>query len=44
MMVRARAPDFNYVNAVYNAFDFSGPLELVKKAAGLPDRVDAKTG
>jgi 4-hydroxyphenylacetate 3-monooxygenase len=28
------------LNAVYNAFDFSGPLEFVKKAAGLSDRVD----
>jgi 4-hydroxyphenylacetate 3-monooxygenase len=35
----AQAPHFNHLNAVYNAFDFSGPLEFVKKAAGLSDRV-----
>ena len=40
----AQAPHFNHLNAVYNAFDFSGPLEFVKKAAGLSDRVDAKAG
>ena len=33
----APAPHFNHLNAVYNAFDFSGPLEFVKKAAGLSD-------
>ena len=38
----AQAPYFNHLNAVYNAFDFSGPLEFVKNAAGLSDRVDAK--
>ena len=37
----AQAPHFNHLNAVYNAFDFSGPLEFVKKAAGLSDRVDS---
>jgi len=36
----AQAPHYNHLNAVYNAFDFSGPLEFVKKAAGLSDRVD----
>ena len=36
----AQAPHFNHLNAVYNAFDFSGPLEFVKKAADLSDRVD----
>src|SRR5271167_131833 len=40
----AQAPHFNHLNAVYNAFDFSGPLEFVKKAAGLSDRVDGKMG
>jgi 4-hydroxyphenylacetate 3-monooxygenase len=35
----AQAPHFNHLNAVYNAFDFSGPLEFVKKAANLSDRV-----
>jgi len=36
----AQAPHFNHLNAVYSAFDFSGPLEFVKRAAGLSDRVD----
>lgn len=40
----AQAPHFNHLNAVYNAFDFSGPLEFVKKAAGLSDRVDGTAG
>jgi 4-hydroxyphenylacetate 3-monooxygenase len=40
----AQAPHFNHLKAVYNAFDFSGPLEFVRKAAGLTDRVDAKSG
>lgn len=35
----AQAPHFNHLNAVYNAFDFSGPLDFVKRAAGLSDRV-----
>ena len=39
----AQAPHFNHLNAVYSAFDFSGPLEFVKKAAGLSDRVGAGT-
>ena len=37
----AQAPHFNHLAAVYNAFDFSGPLDFVKKAAGLSDRIDA---
>ncbi len=36
----AQAPHFNHLNAVYNAFDFSGPLDFVKKVAGLSDKVD----
>ena len=40
----AQAPHFNHLNAVYNTFDFSGPLEFVKKAAGLSDRVDSDPG
>jgi 4-hydroxyphenylacetate 3-monooxygenase len=35
----AQAPHFNHLNAVYNAFDFSGPLDFVRKVAGLSDRV-----
>jgi 4-hydroxyphenylacetate 3-monooxygenase len=38
----AQSPHFNHLNAVYNAFDFSGPLDFVKRAAGLSDRVDGK--
>lgn len=28
------------MSVVYNAFDFSGPLEYVKKSAALSDRLD----
>jgi 4-hydroxyphenylacetate 3-monooxygenase len=35
----AQAPYYNHLNAVYNAFDFSGPPEFVKRAAGLSDRI-----
>ncbi len=35
----AQSPPFAHLNAVYNNFDFSGPLEFVKKAANLSDRV-----
>jgi 4-hydroxyphenylacetate 3-monooxygenase len=34
-----QAPHFSHLNAVYNAFNFSGPLDFVKHAAGLSDRV-----
>ncbi len=37
----AQAPHFNHLNALYQSFDFSGPLGLVKAFAGLSDRVDA---
>ena len=36
----AQAPHFNHLAAVYNSFDFSGPLEFVKKSAGLSDNID----
>jgi 4-hydroxyphenylacetate 3-monooxygenase len=39
----AQAPHVNHLNSVYNAFDFSGPLEFVKNAAGLSDRVTASS-
>ena len=39
----AQAPHFNHLAAVYNAFDFSGPLDFVKRAAGLSDRVSGNT-
>ena len=35
----AQAPHFNHLNALYNAFDFSGPLDFVRRAADLSDRV-----
>jgi len=35
----AQSPPFAHLNAVYNNFDFSGPLEFVQKSAGLSDRV-----
>jgi 4-hydroxyphenylacetate 3-monooxygenase len=38
----AQAPHFNHLAAVYNNFDFSGPLDFVKKSAGLSDRIDGK--
>jgi 4-hydroxyphenylacetate 3-monooxygenase len=36
----AQAPHFNHLNAVYNAFDFSGALDFVKKVARLSDDID----
>ncbi|POX47143.1 4-hydroxyphenylacetate 3-hydroxylase [Streptomyces sp. Ru71] len=35
----AQSPPFAHLAAVYRNFDFSGPLDLVKDAAGLSDRV-----
>jgi 4-hydroxyphenylacetate 3-monooxygenase len=35
----AQAPHFNHLAAVYKAFDFSGPLDFVRRSAGLSDRV-----
>lgn len=35
----AQSPPYAHLNAVYNNFDFAGPLDFVKKAAGLSDRV-----
>jgi 4-hydroxyphenylacetate 3-monooxygenase len=35
----AHAPHFNHLNSVYNALDFSGPLDFVRCAAGLSDQV-----
>ncbi len=39
----AQPPPFAHLNAVYNNFDFPGPLEFVKHAAGLSDRVLGET-
>ena len=38
-MLFAQSPPFAHLNAVYNNFDFSKPLEFVKKSAGLSSRV-----
>jgi 4-hydroxyphenylacetate 3-monooxygenase len=35
----AQAPHFSHLAAVYNNFDFSGPLDFVRKSAGLSDKV-----
>ncbi len=35
----AQSPPFAHLNAVYNNFDFAGPLDFVRKAAGLSDKV-----
>jgi 4-hydroxyphenylacetate 3-monooxygenase len=40
----AQAPHFNHLNAVYQSFDFSGPLDFVKRAAGLSDRILGSKG
>jgi len=36
----AQAPHFNHLAAVYNAFDFAGPLEFVRKSADLSENVN----
>lgn len=38
----AQSPPFAHLNAVYNNFDFSGPLDFVKNVANLSDRVMIK--
>jgi len=35
----AQSPPFAHLNAVYRAFDWEGPLQFVRAAAGLSDRV-----
>jgi 4-hydroxyphenylacetate 3-monooxygenase len=35
----AQAPHFNHLAAVYGSFDFSGPLDFVRKSAGLSERI-----
>jgi 4-hydroxyphenylacetate 3-monooxygenase len=35
----AQSPPFAQSAAVYRSFDFDGPLDLVKKAAGLSDKI-----
>ncbi|MGF1609556.1 MAG: 4-hydroxyphenylacetate 3-hydroxylase family protein [Kiloniellales bacterium] len=38
----AQSPPFAHLNAVYMNFDFDGPLDLVRKMAGLSDKVMGK--
>jgi 4-hydroxyphenylacetate 3-monooxygenase len=40
----AQAPPFAHLAAVYRAFDYDGPLDLVRSAAGLSDKVLADEG
>ena len=35
----AQSPPYAHLAAVYRSFDWDGPLDFVKKAAGLSDRV-----
>ena len=35
----AQAPPFAHLAAVYRAFDWDGPLDFVRRSAGLSDRV-----
>ena len=35
----AQSPPFAHLNAVYNNFNFDGPLDFVKRSAGLSDKV-----
>lgn len=39
----AQSPPFAHLAAVYRNFDWDGPLEFVRKAAGLSDKVLGKT-
>ncbi len=39
----AQAPPFAHLAAVYRSFDWDGPLDFVKKSAGLSDRVSKGT-
>ncbi len=40
----AQAPHFNHLNAVYNAFDFEGPLDFVRQVAALSDKGPGSAG
>jgi 4-hydroxyphenylacetate 3-monooxygenase len=40
----AQSPPFAHLNAVYRNFDWEGPLEFVRKAADLSERVLATSG
>ena len=38
----AQSPPFAHLNALYNNFDFAGPLDLVRRAAGLSEKTAGK--
>lgn len=38
----AQSPPFAHLNALYNNFDFDGPLDLVRRAAGLSEKTAEK--
>jgi 4-hydroxyphenylacetate 3-monooxygenase len=40
----AQSPPFAHLNAVYRNFDWDGPLDFVRKSAGLSERVMGETG
>ncbi|MEM6906126.1 MAG: 4-hydroxyphenylacetate 3-hydroxylase C-terminal domain-containing protein, partial [Pseudomonadota bacterium] len=40
----AQSPQYNQMLAVYRNFDFDGPLDFVKKSAGLSDQVRPPSG
>ncbi|MFO0998290.1 MAG: 4-hydroxyphenylacetate 3-hydroxylase family protein [Alphaproteobacteria bacterium] len=40
----AQSPPYAHLNAVYMNFDFKGPMEFVRKAAGLSERVMKQSG
>jgi 4-hydroxyphenylacetate 3-monooxygenase len=39
----AQSPPFAHLAAVYNNFDWNGPLDFVRNAAGLSERVNGAT-
>ena len=39
----AQAPHFHHLAALYNSFDFAGPLDFVRKSAGLSDNVEGSS-
>ena len=38
----AQSPPFAHLNAIYNNFDFDGPLDMVRRAAGLSEKTMGK--
>jgi 4-hydroxyphenylacetate 3-monooxygenase len=39
----AQSPPFAHLASVYNNFDWSGPLDFVRKSAGLSEQVLSKS-